>query len=776
MRTTLALACGTLLCAALGAAEAPEVVHVGTVAPDVLGLTLRAGHVEYGRQVSYEPQPGDRVDRSGHQRWVYREGKYLGSLVGEEGRIVYTPDRRVGPRLDTAWADRPASYRLVSTDDPRYADGLRPTAVHRKSKPSDLARVGPWQFRAPMLHVIYLRLPQPLAEGKSYTLRFDGAALPQQSFVWAPRRMRSEAVHVSHLGFRPDDPAKVAFLSCWLGTGGGLVYKEGLRFEVLDAEGDSVFQGAARLAKAAGEPEDVYKKNYNGTDVYELDFSPLARRGTYRVCVEGVGCSYPFVVADDAWRRAFFVSARGFYHQRSGIALGPPHTTFQRPRCFHPEDGLKVYHSTCPLMDSGNGLNRKDSNFGNLNKGRTDQLVADAWGGLMDAGDWDRRIQHLVVSRLLLELAGLFPDYFADLALNIPESSDGLPDVVNEALWNLDGYRRMQTAEGGIRGGIESAEHPRHGEGSWQESLPVMAYAPGIWSSYVYAGVAARAAHWLMPRHHELWDLYQESALRAMRWAEKELEAAGERQFPIEVRDARNLAAIELYRLTGEARWRDLFLATTFFKEPEAPLWEWRSHDQRDAAWVVLRLQRPGIPDAVKATCLRATRAEADERAAGCARTGFRWTKHAWRPVGWGCLAAPDAVTLVRAHALTGEPKYLRAALLACQAGGGANPTNVCYTTGLGHRSPRHPLHIDSRITDQPPPAGLTVFGPHDVERAKGQWGQKLVARFASPPPERWPTIEAWWDVFWYPAVCEFTVQTPMAANAYVWGYLAARE
>ncbi len=36
-------------------------------------------------------------------------------------------------------------------------------------------------------------------------------------FVHEPATNRSEAVHVSHLGFRPDDPAKVAF--CHAGWG-----------------------------------------------------------------------------------------------------------------------------------------------------------------------------------------------------------------------------------------------------------------------------------------------------------------------------------------------------------------------------------------------------------------------------------------------------------------------------------------------------------------------------------------------------------------------------
>jgi len=37
------------------------------------------------------------------------------------------------------------------------------------------------------------------------------------------------------------------------------------------------------------------------------------------------------------------------------------------------------------------------------------------------------------------------------------------------------------------------------------------------------------------------------------------------------------------------------------------------------------------------------------------------------------------------------------------------------------------------------------------------------------------PALEAFWDVFWDPMVCEYTIQKPMAGQAYVWGYLAAR-
>ena len=99
---------------------------------------------------------------------------------------------------------------------------------------------------------------------------------------------------------------------------------------MLDVNGQAVFEGKTTLAKAAdARDEDEHKKNYSGTDVYQMDFSAVQTPGTYRVCVAGIGCSYPFEIAEDAWKKAFIVSARGLLHQRSGIPLGPPYTDFR---------------------------------------------------------------------------------------------------------------------------------------------------------------------------------------------------------------------------------------------------------------------------------------------------------------------------------------------------------------------------------------------------------------------------------------------------------------
>jgi endoglucanase len=776
-----AVFCGT----ASIAAEPPRVEHLALVAPDIIGITISAGHVEYGRQAPYAKQAGDTVTTNDVHRFVIRSGKVMGTLVGKDADILCSMDEVLGERFDTAWADQPANYLVTSGQDAHYSTPQRPTTVYRKSKPSDLGMIGIYRFDSPTEHVVYLKLPMPLADRKEYVVSFSHSPLATQTFTFDPARLRSEAVHVNQVGFRPDDPAKIAFLSCWMGNGGGLKYDEGLPFGVFDdATGKSVFEGRTVLSKAATDKtEDAYGKNYSGTDVHMMDFTALTKPGRYRISIKTIGCSYPFEIADDVWRKAFIVSARGFYHQRSGIALGEPFTTYKRPRSFHPDDGMKVYASKTPFMDTGNGLNQKDSNFGNLVKGKTDEIVANAWGGYMDAGDWDRRIQHLKSTYLLLELGELFPGYFATLPLNLPESGNDLPDIVNEALFNLEFYRRLQLSDGGVRGGIESSEHPRRGEASYQESLTVMAYAPDVFSSYVYSGVAARAARWLASRHAGRAAVYRESALRAMQWAENDREREERENLMGKhpaVRDVRSYAAAELFWLTGEPKWNDLFVATTLFKEPNAAVpYNWDSLDQVDSAWVYARTDKPGMDTSLKQSCRNAVVKVADSRLESIDRTGFRWAKHPYGPVVYGALSSPEScVNVVRAHILTGDPKYVRAVVLASQTGAGANPVNMCYTTGLGQRSPKHPLQLDHRIMHQPPPPGITVGGPMD-NNIKGL-GDPFIGPFAGsaiyPPPNEWPALEAFWDVFWDPMVCEYTVHKPMAGNAYIWGYLAARE
>jgi endoglucanase len=772
------------------AEASPKIEFVGMAAPDVIELVIQAGHVNVGSQVPYIKQNGDVVKEQGRNRYLYRNGNKIGVLIGKEDNILRPFDTFIPEPLDVNWADDKTTYQIVSAADVHYRSKLNPTHVYRKSWPTGVARIDDWKFKTPVEHHLYLVLSHPLQTGAKYEISFAGDNFADREFVYQPLKMRSEAVHVSHIGFHPDDPAKVAFLSCWMGNGGGLKYPDGMIFHILDDKtGSIVYSGETSLSKPAAEKnEDAYKRNFNLTDVYEMDFNDLNKPGRYRVCVEKIGCSFPFVIGRDVWRNAFRTAARGFYHMRSGIKLGPPYTDFKRPRPFNPDDGVRIYVSTTRLMDTRNGLSRSDpSNFRNLVAGKTDKLLPDLWGGYMDAGDWDRRIQHLISSLYLLDLAEQFPSCFKSLSLGIPESNNQLPDVADEALFDLDFYRRTQTPEGGIRGGIESEEHPNLGETSWKESLTIMAYEPGSWSSFYYAAVAAKAAIVLRALgQDELARTYQKSAIKAMEWAEADYAKRNQRSpsYKVngvtvermdndpDVRDKRNLAAAELFRLTGDPKWHEIFVETTMLNKPGVDLYVWRSHEQSDAAWAYVNTRRAGVDKQLQQYCREAILKESRDRLRTQSRTAFHWTKNDWAPPTTS-LSFSDAVSLLRAHRITGDEKYLRAVVLSCQAGLGANPLNLCYTTHLGHRWPHNPLHLDSRHTGQLPPEGITVFGPIDPTANDDTFTKPLIRPNCFPPPEKWPIMESYWDVFWYPIMCEFTIQRPMAQVAYIWGYLA---
>ena len=166
---------------------------------------------------------------------------------------------------------------------------------------------------------------------------------------------------------------------------------------------------------------------------------------------------------------------------------------------------------------------------------------------------------------------------------------------------------------------------------------------------------------------------------------------AGNRQHY--VKDQRNLAALELYRLTEAPHWHDVFLATTVFQNAQAEAFIYDSHEQRDAAFLYARMNNKGVDTAVQANARTSFLRYADNLVSLTQTTAFGWSKdHPEAPLGWtNGLGAPKSVNILQAHALTQDPKYLLAGVGSTQFSGGANPDNLVFTTGMGDRSPQHP-------------------------------------------------------------------------------------
>lgn len=761
--------------------QRPTVVQAYLVDRDKLALRVETSDIVFGTQVPYEAQPQDEIFVSGLETWVSRDGVQIGYLAGAERKILRTFDEFIGEALDVSWADNPLNYSISSSSDPNFGAGVNPEALFRKTKPIDMGNVTVFDRRFSLSHTLYLDLPQEIVAGQAYTIDFAGDVLDDLTFTFDSFSSVSEAVHVTQVGFRPDDPIKQGYLSTWMGDGGAIAYEPGLQFQLVDTATSTVaYSGTVELDKAADSREVTSNKNFALANVYKMDFSEFTQAGTYRLAVEGIGSSLPFEIGENTWADAFYTTARGFYYQRSGIALEQPYADRDRPRAFHPDDGVQVYQSNATLMDLQLDFDVSlDELFANLTAQATEEVLPNAWGGYYDAGDWDRRIDHLVSSRSFIELAELYPDFYNNTNLNIPESGNALPDVIDEALWGIDFFKRLQKADGGIPGGIESAEHPKTGETSWQESLQVYAFAPDMWSSFLYAATAAQAAHWLMTNGFEAQGQdYLDSALKAMAFGERELAAAGGTSRFTEVGDARNLAALSLFRATDDQAWNQLFLATTSFVSDGAELFEFQAYDQREAAFLYARMDFQGQDQRIKGNAVEAILTEASESLTFSDGNSFNWTQeNAFAPAVWdGGLGSTNVQNILRAHWLTDNSIFLEYGILGTQVAMGANPENMTYTTGLGLRNPENPLIINDRVLGEEAVPGITLYGPNNLDALGDFFLVNQTADFTFPNITDWPTLESYLDLYLFVPGSELTLHQSMTPTTYALGYLAARQ
>ncbi|MEM6364632.1 MAG: hypothetical protein AAF745_09415, partial [Planctomycetota bacterium] len=265
--------------------DGPEVIHIGMAGERLIGLEIQAGRIPPSRPMKYESQDGDQLKETGKPQLAWKDGRpaivpgaievfrndakgrqrKLGVLVQQAGTVW--SQKRVGEPLDLDVIDEPAAYR-ISIDG---RDVFSPLAVYRKSKPNSVAMVS---GDVTGQHFVYLKIPQSIAGDASVKVELFGlnTRQPFVEFKNDSKSVRSEAIHVSYLGYRPTDPVKRAYVSLWTGTGGGQTPRVD-RFELLNESGDIVFEGTSRLAIAQTQSEPfVNEKNHTQADVYHLDF------------------------------------------------------------------------------------------------------------------------------------------------------------------------------------------------------------------------------------------------------------------------------------------------------------------------------------------------------------------------------------------------------------------------------------------------------------------------------------------------------------------------
>lgn len=230
------------------------------------------------------------------------------------------------------------------------------------------------------------------------------------------------AIHLNQAGFHANAP-KIAVVPATDVTG----------FTILsDDTSEVVFRGQLSTAATWGPAAET---------VQLADFSTLTQAGSYYLQVENLGDSYTFSIGDaNLYSTMLDAAIKAYYFNRASTGLLSEHAgIFARP-AGHPDTNVLI-HASAASSQRPTG---------------TSIVAAKGW---YDAGDYNKYVVNSGISvYTLLAAYEHFPSAFTrDLA--IPESGNDMPDILDEAMWNIEWMLSMQDPNDG--GGLSQGDHPQ---------------------------------------------------------------------------------------------------------------------------------------------------------------------------------------------------------------------------------------------------------------------------------------------------------------------------
>jgi endoglucanase len=442
----------------------------------------------------------------------------------------------------------------------------------------------------------------------------------------------------------------------------------------------------------------------SGDRVQTADFSSLMTEGRFYLDVAGVGVSWPFAVAPDAYSRAFYLAMRSFYGQRCGTAvdLGPEFPGYTHDVCHT----ANAYHAT----SGKNGVKTSG------NKG---------WH---DAGDYGRYVVNSGLSTgTLLWTYEMFADRVKDVRLNIPESDNSTPDILDEIRWNLDWMLSMQDEDGGV---FHKQTSERFCEFVMPEKDGLVSVVIGTGrepyksscATADFAAVMAIAARIYRPFDSAYAAKTLDSARRAFAWVEKNpgvlftnpqgigTGAYGDRTCADEIL----WAAAELWRTTRDEPYRryvvDQYAALLPAIGPSSPP-AWPSVGPMALWTYVLGGGTGEAAEAIRKASIAAADGIVARTAVDAYRTSLRPTDYIW---GSNSVAANYGLQLLVADALQPDPRYRETAADNLHYLLGRNTFSLSWVTQVGANPFRHPHHRPSGADRNAEPwPGLLAGGPN---------------------------------------------------------------
>ena len=485
-----------------------------------------------------------------------------------------------------------------------------------------------------------------------------------------------------------------------------------LDWQLLDSAGKSLAQGKTT---------PFGKDAASGEQVQLVDFSSFKAAGQGYKLKVGAEESFPFDVGSNIYSQLKLDALSYFYQTRSGIEIRAD--LVQDPSLARPA-----------------GPSDKNVKCG---KQAGCDYSLDVSGGWYDAGDHGKYVVNGGISLWTLlnqaeraiTLGSSFAD-FGDGKLRVPEKGNNVPDLLDEARWELEFFLKMQVPPGKPLAGM--VHHKMHdvewtalGVAPHEDKQQRVLFKPSTAATLNLAATAAQAAR-LWRRVDAAFSVKCQQAAETA-WAaakanpkllaSKELKGGGAYD-DAKVDDEFYWAAAELFLSTGKAEYKQFIEASPFHKRLRMDAGGHTSSmnwADTDALGTISLAVGPANDAALQSLARKQLTAGADEYLKVMAGQGFRTPlkPNAAGQYVWGSnsFVINNLIVVALAYDFTKQQKYLDGVATGMDYLLGRNPLGQSYVTGYGEKPLQNPHHrfwahqANAKYPKAPP--GILSGGPN---------------------------------------------------------------
>jgi endoglucanase len=457
------------------------------------------------------------------------------------------------------------------------------------------------------------------------------------------------------------------------------------------------------------------------------DFSTFTTPGKFVLVVPDLANSASVVIRENVHDEITKASVKAFYFHRLSTPLPEKFAGQWKRKAGHPDNKVYVHASATSAK-------------------RPENTVISSPRGWYDAGDYNKYIVNSGITMgTMLSAYEDFPQYWNNARLDIPESDNEVPDLLDEVLWNLRWMLTMQDPEDG---GVYHKLTNSNFDGMvmpHDATAKRFVVQKGTAATLDFVAVTAQSAR-VYKAYEKQFPGLADSCLNASRkawsWAEKnpavmynqdQLNKSFDPDVVTgtygdnDVKDEFIWAAAELLITTGD---RELVKNVNLIPDATTPLPAW-PQVKLLSYYSLVRHEKTMDPSSVDFQKIkRMLLTFADGLISGVDNHYMKTIMgRSVKDYSWGSssVAANQSIVLLQAYKISGERKYADYALSNVDYLMGRNGTGYCFVTGFGAKRVMHPHHRPSEADGVADPVpGWLSGGPNPAMQDRCQYASSI--------------------------------------------------